>query len=136
MTSVEIVARAIEAFSRRDVETIVNELVHPDIEVLPMAGFVLPRHARYTGLSGVLAFLNEASADWKEYEVSPADLRAVDDENVLAITDVRLVPHEGDEIRLQSASLWTVEEGRITRLRGFANVETARRAAGLPDEVA
>ena len=32
MTSVEIVARAIEAFSRRDVETIVNELVHPDIE--------------------------------------------------------------------------------------------------------
>src|SRR5213592_1586973 len=100
VTAVEIVRRAIEAFSRRDAETIVAELVHPDIEVLPMAGFVLPRHARYTGLSGVLAFLNEASADWKEYEVSPADLRAVDDENVLAITDVRLVPHEGDEIRL------------------------------------
>src|SRR5438067_13768582 len=98
-----------------------------------MAGFVLPRHARYTGLSGVLEFLNEASADWKEYEVSPADLREVDAENVLAITDVRLVPHQGEEIRIQSASLWTVENGRVTRLRGFPNVETALRAAGLDD---
>ena len=96
-----------------------------------MAGFVLPRHARYTGLSGVLEFLNEAQGDWKAYEVTPADLRAVDDQNVLAITDVRLVPHEGEPVEIQSASLWTVEDGKITRLRGFPNVETARRAAGL-----
>jgi len=130
---VDVVSRAIEAFSRRDAETIVNELVHPDIEVLPMAGFVLPRHARYTGLSGVLEFLHESQGDWKEYEVTPADLRAVDDENVLAITDVRLVPHEGEELTVQSASLWTVEDGKITRLRGFPDVETAKRAAGLAD---
>jgi len=133
VTPVEIVSRAIEAFSRRDVETIVGELVHPDIEVLPMAGFVLPRHARYTGLSGVLEFLHESQGDWKEYEVTPADLRAVDDENVLAITDVRLVPHEGEAFTIQSASLWTVEDGKITRLRGFPDVETAKRAAGIAD---
>lgn len=136
MTPVEIVARAIEAFARRDVETIIGELVHPDIEVLPMAGFILPRHARYTGLSGVLEFLNESQGDWKEYDVIPADLRAVDDQNVLAITDVTLTPHEGEQIKVQSASLWTVEEGKITRLRGFPNVETARRAAGLDGSAA
>ena len=134
MTPVEIVARAIEAFSRRDAETIVGQLVHPDIEVLPMAGFVLPRHARYTGLAGVMEFLGEASGDWKEYRVTPAELRAVDDQNVLAITDVHLVPHSGDPIDVQSASLWTVEDGKITRLRGFPNVETALRAAGLEVE--
>ena len=81
----------------------------------------------------MLEFLNEAAADWKEYEVAPAELIPVDDENVLAITDVRLLPHHGDEMRLQSASLWTVENGKITRLRGFPNVETARRAAGLTE---
>jgi ketosteroid isomerase-like protein len=134
VTPVEIVARAIDAFSARDLETIVNELVHPEIEVLPMAGFVIPHHARYTGLRGVLEFMNEAAGDWKEHEVTPAELIAVDDENVLAITDVRLVPHSGEEMRLQSASLWTVEDGRITRLRGFPSVETARRAAGLPEQ--
>jgi len=134
VTPVEIVRLAIEAFSRRDAETIVGQLVHPDIEVLPMAGFVLPRHARYTGLAGVMEFLGEAAGDWKEYDVKPAELRAVDAENVLAITDVHLVPHTGDPIDIQSASLWTVEEEKITRLRGFPDVETARRAAGLADE--
>jgi ketosteroid isomerase-like protein len=128
---VEVVRRAIEAFSRRDVETIASELVHPEIDVMPMTATVQPRQARYTGVSGVIQFLNESAADWKESEVTPADLRAVDAENVLAICDVRLVPHKGEEMNIQTASLWTVEDGLITRLRGFPSLETALRAAGL-----
>lgn len=128
----ELIDRFYEAFSRRDVEAIVD-LCHDDVEiykdpaVVEMVAALTPR-----GRERVSQYLTGWLASWDMYEPRVATLREASNGDVVALVDVR-ARGTGSQFDFQEeiADVFTFESGKILRLRLHASREEALAAAGL-----
>jgi ketosteroid isomerase-like protein len=91
MSQADVVRRFYSAFSRRDLEALLDTL-DPDIEFEPVLGVLYDRHV-YHGQDGIIQWYDELASEWDAFDSSVEDTLQVGD-HVVAF--VRLVAHRGE----------------------------------------
>ena len=80
--------------------------------------------------AAVRAFAHFEDA-WEEHRSEPEEFRAIDEERVLALSIERFKGRDGLEIAQPCGTLYTLRDGKITRMQSFWDRENAFTAAGL-----
>ncbi len=124
----ELVQRAYQAFSKRDLEAL-KEIADPRIEIHTVTGMLAGRGEPYRGLAGVAEYMRDVSEAWDEIEITAADVHPLSDSRILVFGRVR-ARRELAVIDAPNAWLWEVGEGRIRSARVFGDPEAARELLG------
>jgi ketosteroid isomerase-like protein len=102
-----------------------SRLLAPDVEFLP-----LTREPAF-GPDGLERSLADIADQFRDYDVWPGELVPHDGDTVIAVLNRRGVTYRGDvPIEDRFAQVFTVEDGRITRIESFKTLEDARSALG------
>jgi ketosteroid isomerase-like protein len=126
--NVEIVRRHIEAWNRRDLPTLLA-LWRSDAEI-DWSRARGPLKGVYRGHDGLETFWNEFWSTFEMVELELSDFRQAG-AHVLASNTARMRGRDGIEVAARSTSVYTVEDGQITRLRMFQERAEALEALGL-----
>ena len=129
--NVEIVRRVSDAYNRRDVGAMLDEL-HPEIEWHPWLQLQLGGAATvYRGHQGVRKGIRELEEAFSEIEAQQTEIRDLG-ERVVAIGHLRGRGNESGAIT-ESAIAWIVEfkSGKVIRVREYLDPKEALEAAGL-----
>jgi ketosteroid isomerase-like protein len=127
--NVEIVREGYEQFSRR--KTFVAELAAPDFtwDMSHFHGW--PEQQVYQGVEGADRFLAEWTSTWDDWDLQLEELHDAG-EKVLAIHRQhgrsRLTGVRAD---MSFAMVWTLRDGKQTRMEMYSDVGEAREAVGL-----
>jgi ketosteroid isomerase-like protein len=127
--NVQTVARALEDFNRRELDTY-DELYTPDYEWFPaLTGTIEGRH--YEGREGLETWFVEAADTWESFIVVTEELRDLDD-SVLGLGRIA-GRGRGSGVELDSPMGMIVDfrDGRISRTRNYLGQDEALREAGL-----
>ena len=126
--NVEVVQRHVDAWNRRDMATL-SALWRSDAEI---------DWSRARGpLKGVYRGRGEVETFWNEWYSTFADARLETQgfieagSEVVVSSTARFRGREGIEVTARSTNVYTVENGKITRLRMFQERAEALEAAGL-----
>ena len=124
--NVEKVRRGFEALASDDIEQML-EVVHPEIELIPLSGKLVERRA-YRGHDGVREWDRARRETWA-LEFVPEEYADLG-ENVVVHGSVRSRGH-GSGVELDTPVSWLFEfsEGKIVRLEAFLERGEARSAA-------
>jgi ketosteroid isomerase-like protein len=128
---VEIVRRAFEAIRRRDIDSLLS-LYDPEIEFLPLTGTRVETGG-YAGHSGVRSYFDEVAEVWEEMRPYAETTRAVGDHVV--VMGGCAVRGIGSGVESNDPMAWviTVQDGKITRHRGYRTAGEALDAVGLSE---
>jgi ketosteroid isomerase-like protein len=110
-----LVRRTFDLFNARDAEGIV-ELMAPEGELYPYA-IDARRHDGYRGHDGVRAYIADVGKMFAEFRVDIDTVRDVGDGVVLAEGRIGGRTVDGIPVDMAAAWLWTVSEGRLTRMQ-------------------
>ena len=130
--NVELVRRGYAYFrANRDVFV---EGTHPDF-VWDMSTFRgWPEQQLYEGVEGAREFLTEWVDSWEDWELELRELIDAGDDMVLGIVHQSgRSKATGLRVEMDFAQLWTIRDGKQLRMRMYADVTEARRAAGLAE---
>jgi ketosteroid isomerase-like protein len=130
--NVELVRRFVEAFNRRDVDSLAGHY-DPDVELheWPTA----PGAASYRGVDGVRSALDSWFEVWDWMRVEIVDLVDLGD-RVLVTLDQRAKGKGSEvEVEIRSFNVYSFRDGKVIRMELFTEREPALAAAGLTDEV-
>ena len=126
--SIEVVRRTLDAYSRRDVETL-RALSDPDVE--------LDWSASRGSLAGVYRGFDEAVRFYAEY-YETFDETVVEPVHLVAAGDSVVVPNvarqrgrDGIEVSARSTLVFTLRGGRVTRTCLYQHEDEALIAVGL-----
>jgi ketosteroid isomerase-like protein len=122
------VRQGYDAWNRRDWD-LMFELLHPDIEWVPMQGGLFDT---YRGIDNVREFFTLLFDAWDEFRIDVEEV--IDkDERLLAIVRVRTRGRgSGVEVDERWAHVWTADEtGLATRLEAFDEPRKGYEAMGL-----
>ena len=128
--NVEVVRRVSDAYNRRDVEAMLDEL-HPEIEWYPWLQVQLGGGATvYRGHQGVRDGVRDGEDAFSEVRAELSEVRDLGD-RAFAIGHLRGRGKESGAIT-ESAIAWIVEfrSGKVIRVREFLDPEKALEAAG------
>jgi ketosteroid isomerase-like protein len=115
-------------FERRLTDEALSRFLDPRIEWLPVPDSLLAIDS-YRGFEGVRRFWGEFVSTWESYRVEPLSFDHAGDQVAVV---VRIVGRTHElEVEDTRSSLLTVRDGRVVRVRSFADAEGAREAAGL-----
>jgi ketosteroid isomerase-like protein len=128
--NVEIVRKAIEASNRRDVP-MARALWHTEAEV-DWSRSRGPLKGVYRGREEVETFQDEFWSMFEKVELEAHGFMQAGSDVVVPNT-AHLRGRDGMEVSARSAFVYTVEDGRITRLQMFQEPDEALEAAGLRD---
>jgi len=128
--NVEIVRRHNKAWNQRDLTTVLA-LWRSDAEI-DWSRSRGPLKGVYRGHGGLKTFWGEFWSTFEVVEVELHDFRQTGP-YVLASNTARMRGREGVEVAARSTSVYTVENGQITRLRMFQERAEALEAAGLSE---
>jgi len=131
--NVEIVRRVSDAYNRRDVGAMLDEL-HPEIEWHPWLQIQLGGGATvYRGHQGVRKGIRELEEALSEIEAEQTEIRDLG-ERVVAIGHLRGRGKESGAIT-ESAIAWIVEfkSGKVIRVREYLDAKKALEAVGLSE---
>jgi ketosteroid isomerase-like protein len=128
--NVEIVTRSLDAYSRRDVETL-RAISDPDVELDWSASHGFQARV-YTGIDTALGFYSEYFAAFDRITFDIERITAVDD-NVLVSNVARQRGRDGIEVTARSALVFTLRDARITRICLYQEMDEALRAVGLEE---
>ena len=131
--NVESVRRVADAYNRRDVGAMLDEL-HPEIEWHPWLQVQLGGRATvYRGHRGVREGIRDGEDAFSEIRAEPSEVRDLG-ERVIAIGRLRARGKESGAIT-ESAIAWIVEfkGGKVIRVREYLDPEEALEAAGLSE---
>jgi ketosteroid isomerase-like protein len=127
--NVEIVRRSYEQFVATG--RFVRELASPDF-VWDMSNFHgWPEQQAYEGIAGAEAFLRDWAAAWDDWEV---ELAAVHDAGHRVVGLMRQRGRSksaGMPVDMSFAQVWTVRDGKQTRMEMFSDRDEALKAVGL-----
>jgi ketosteroid isomerase-like protein len=126
--NVEIVRRGIEAWNRRDLQTLMAPY-RSDAEV-DWSRSEGPFKGVYRGHDGVQTFWNLLWSMFEEGHLETHDFRQVGSEVVVPNT-AHFRGREGIEVNARTVLVFTLERGQITRLRLFPDLNEALEAIGL-----
>ena len=128
--NVEIVRLAFQAHQRRDDET-VFALYDPAIEIEDHPD--VRRPASYCGFKGVRDFFRDRLAVFPLQDVEVEEWIDAGD-HVIAMLHVRARGGEsGVPLDFHQAHVWTVQNGKLTRLRVYQKKAAALEAVGLSE---
>ena len=123
-----------EAFARRDTET-AFELYDSEVvwDSRAMTGFQ-DLQGVYRGHDGVRAWWRSWLDAWETIEFVPEATEHVEHGNQVVSSWVQRNRGRGSgvEVDMESAVVWTFENGRIVRAAVFTSRAEARQAVGLP----
>ncbi len=114
-SNVDLVRRTYELFNARDADAIV-ELMDPGGELYPYA-IDEHRHDGYRGHEGLRAYVADVDRLFASFHVDIEEIRDAGDDVVLASGRIRGRTRDGVEVDMAAAWLWTVADGRVTRMQ-------------------
>jgi ketosteroid isomerase-like protein len=113
----------VEEFFARGRTADASSLLAHDVEFLP-----LTREPAF-GPDGFERSLEDLAAQFRDYDVWPGELVRHGRDTVIAVLNRRGITHRSDvPIEDRFAQVFTVEDGRITRIQSFKTLEDARSA--------
>jgi ketosteroid isomerase-like protein len=124
----ELVRRAYQAFSERDLDALMN-IADPQIEIHTVTGMIAGRDEPYRGHQGLMEYLRDVSETWDEIELLPNDFHELSDCRLVVFGRVR-ARRELAVIDAPNAWLWEVAGGRIRSARVFGDPQSARELLG------
>jgi ketosteroid isomerase-like protein len=128
--NVEVVERGWEAWLRGDLDALA-ELWDPEV-VWDVSHFRDWPEPAYLGIDGVKRFITEWLEVWDDYEVGVDETLAAPDGRVISLAWQRGKGRQsGLEMDVESALIFTLRDGKVTRIENYDNRETALEAAGL-----
>jgi ketosteroid isomerase-like protein len=131
LTKSDLARLIFEAFNRRDVDTGL-EHVTEDVEFFAPTAEIANEGEPYLGHSGMRKYYDDVARVWKELEVTPTEIREVDD----AILVVGRVYGRGEGGYIQdSPALWVMRfrDGKVCSIRVFTNRTAAFADVGLQE---
>ena len=136
--NVEVVRQLFEAVARRDRERVLS-LYDPNVEVdgsrHRWAEVLGTEHAHVRGHEALRAWSREYYAMWENLEDTLEELIDAGDENVVTIvTTSGKARASGIEIEWKHhAGIWSVRDGKVTRVVWYPTRAEALEAAGLTE---
>jgi ketosteroid isomerase-like protein len=126
--NVELVRRVYEGWARGDFSQI--DAFHPEID-FEMVDW--PHQTRARGIEDMWRTWRGTLTAWDDFRAVP--LEYVDcGRNVLVINQIEGSGKEsGAEVSAQTATVWTLEDGRVVRLALYWDTDRARHAAEESD---
>jgi ketosteroid isomerase-like protein len=126
--NVELVRRFVDAFNRRDLESM-GGYFEPDVELheWPAA----PGARSYHGIDGVRAALDNWFEVWEWMRVEVVDLVDAGDRVLVTLDQVAKGRGSEAEVEIKSYNVYTFRDGRLLRIELFTEREPALEAAGL-----
>jgi ketosteroid isomerase-like protein len=128
---VAIVRSTIDSINRRELDR-VDEAAHPDLEadwsnsVGPHGGGV------YQGRERVRELFESFLEAWEEFRWEPEEIIEVDEARVVVVNRVRgRGSGSGVEVDAKGAQLWTIDGGKVRRIKLYQSKAEALKAAGL-----
>jgi ketosteroid isomerase-like protein len=131
--NVDVVRRVSDAYNRRDVEAMLNEL-HPEIEWQPWLQVQLGGGATvYRGHQGVREGIRDGEDAFSDVQADLSEVRDLG-ERAVAIGHLRGRGKESGALT-ESELAWIVEfkSGKVIRVREYLDPKEALEAAGLSE---
>lgn len=124
---VEVVERAIDAFSRKDADAF-SELVTPDFEW--KVGLAAVEGEVFRGADGVRTYFERLRGAWSEFRFLADEYRDLGD-TVLVLGHLRGYGR-GGEVPVESpvGAVWELRDAKVWRLRAYLTHAEAVAAAG------
>ena len=131
--NVEVVKRGLEAYNRRDVEALLEEL-DPEVEWHPALEVLMGGEATvYRGHEGVRELLRDAAGTLSEIHVEFSNIQGIDDQ-VVAIGRIRARgKSSGVETESPLGYVAELRNGKAIRIRTYLDPQKALEAAGLSE---
>jgi len=127
--AVEVVRRGYQIFA--ETGEISDEIVAADF-VWDMSTFRnWPERQTYEGIDRAREFLADWTSAWTNWRLDLVDLVDAGDEVVAILHQSGTSKTTGLQVDMDFAQLWTVENGKQTYMRMYADPEEALRAASL-----
>ena len=127
--NVEVIRRVLQAASCGDVAA-AKDLMGPDIQLDSRFGSV--EGGSYRGFSGIERWFADVADTWEMSEQTPERFIEVDERRTIALTRVRGRGRgSGVELDEDTASIWTVRDGKVVGIEAHRSLDQALEAAGL-----
>lgn len=131
--TVEVVRRAWEAFwLRRDNETALA-LYDPEVQIDLTAVPHIGQAGTYSGVEGVQEWIRDLLASFEHMNSAVEEWIDAGDQVIAMIRLYGRGKRSGVSVDDLQAHLWTVRDGRLSRLQVFATRADALEAAGLSE---
>jgi ketosteroid isomerase-like protein len=127
--NVELVHRAMEAFNRRDFDTVLQD-VAPDA-VVDMSRSQGPDAGVYVGRDAIRRFWTDLMEGFERAMV-PDEFIPHGDQVVIPLT-LRMTGRGGIEVEAKSTTVATVSDGRLVRWTMYQDSSEALKAVGLEE---
>jgi ketosteroid isomerase-like protein len=130
--NVEIVRRALDAFSRRELQTLEKQFCEEDFEFVSFFTAVDAEEATYRGSNAwrdYAAVMDEMWSDWRLEDIALFD--AGDQGVVCRMRLVGAGKLSGVPVDRPVGLIYQLRDGKLWRVRSYANPSEALTAAGL-----
>jgi hypothetical protein len=126
--NIEVVRRSFGAWNRGDLSAYLGSF-HPEVEWTTTGRYV--EAGTYRGHEGVLRYLGGLTAEFDDVEIYPKELVQVGDRIVATVQITGRGRASGAPVELTLAGVCSFRDGRIVRIRNYADEAEALEAAGL-----
>jgi ketosteroid isomerase-like protein len=92
-----------------------------------------PGRQVYEGVDGARTFLREWSEPWEDWELEVDSFHDAGDVVVALVSQRARSKSTGMPVEMSFAQVWTVRDGKRTRMEMYADPAEALRAAGLSE---
>jgi ketosteroid isomerase-like protein len=129
--NVELVARLLDAFNRRDVEAFSADTT-PDFEWFPAFRDALER-GDYLDREGARKYVGELDETWDDLVVIPEEYRDLGDRVLVIGWFEARGKGSGAAVRAPMWTVYDLEGGKVARVRPYFERDEALKAAGLEE---
>ena len=128
--NVELVRRFEKSWARRDLDAAL-ECVHDDLE-FDWSDSMGPFVGTYKGRDGLTRFWTDMLEAWQDFSPEIEEIFDCGPDRLITLDVVRARGKgSGIDMEARGAMLWTVQEGKIVRVKMFQTKDEALEAAGL-----
>jgi ketosteroid isomerase-like protein len=124
--NVEIVRRLCEGWSRGDFSE--GDLFHPEVE-FEMPDW--PEGSSARGLDAMRRTWGASLSAWEDFRAEPSDFLDAGDHVVVLMSVNARGKGSGVDVHADTATLWTIDAGKVVRLALYWDAEKALEVAGL-----
>jgi ketosteroid isomerase-like protein len=130
--NVDVVRRFESSWAKRDLDAAL-ECIHADFE-FDWSESMSPFVGTYKGQDGLTQFWTEMLEAWERFSPEMEEVVECGPETLITIDVVRARGRgSGIDMEARGAMLWTVQEGKIARVKMFQTKSDALGAAGLSE---
>jgi uncharacterized protein len=91
----------------------------------------MPGAGVHRGRAAVLAEIAAQGEAWASRHATPAEVVSAGDKAIIVVQGLGIGKVSGAEVRQDVVHVWTLKDGKVTRIEAFFDAKAARRAAGI-----